>query len=105
MTQSWTDDVFAPGHTGQTDLQNMEDNFQTLKSLFSGDTAPANVVAGMPWFDTAKDLLRLRNAANGSWYGVMHADSAQQIWVYRNSAMSGWTINSSVGDKVLALKG
>jgi hypothetical protein len=105
MTQQWTDDVFASSHNAQTDLQNMENNFQTLKSLFSGSSAPANTVAGIPWFDTGKDLLRLRNAANGSWYGVMHADASQQIWVYRNDAMSGWVVVTSVTDKVLAIKG
>ena len=105
MTQTWTDDVFASSHNAQTDLQNMENNFQTLKSLFEGTSAPANTVAGMPWFDSGKDLLRLRNAANGSWYGLMHADASQQIWVYRNDAMSGWVINSNVADKVLAIKG
>ena len=105
MAQNWTDDVFASGHNGQTDLQNMENNFQTLKSLFEGSTAPANTVAGMPWFDSGKDLLRLRNAANGSWYGVMHADASQQIWIYRNDALSGWVVVTSVTDKVLAIKG
>ena len=105
MTQNWTDDVFASSHNAQTDLQNMENNFQTLKSLFEGTSAPANTVAGMPWFDSGKDLLRLRNAANASWYGVMHADASQQIWVYRNDAMSGWLVVTSVVDKVLAIKG
>jgi hypothetical protein len=105
MTQNWTDDVFASSHNAQTDLQNMENNFQTLKTLFAGSGAPANTEQGLPWFDTGKDLLRLRNAANGSWYGVMHADASQQIWVYRNDAMSGWVVVTSVTDKVLAIKG
>jgi hypothetical protein len=105
MTQNWTDDVFASSHNAQTDLQNMENNFQTLKSLFSGSSAPPNAVAGMPWFETDKDLLRVRNAANASWYGLMHGDSAQKLWVYRNSAMNGWVVDSAVADKVLAIKG
>lgn len=105
MTQSWTDNVYEGSHDAQTDLQNMENNFLTLKTLFAGDTSPANTEQGMPWFDTSIDLLRIRNAANGSWYGVMHADASQQIWVYRNDAMSGWVVVTSVTDKVLAIKG
>ncbi len=105
MAQTWTDDVFAAGHVGQTDLQNMENNFTALKSMFSGASAPANPVAGMPWFDTTKKVMKQRNAGDSAWIGLMHGDTSQKMWVYRNAAMDGWAIDSSVTDKVLALKG
>ena len=103
--QTWTDDTFAASHNAQIDLQNMEYNFQTIKSLFSSNSPPPNTVAGMPWFDTASDLLYIRNAANASWYGMMHADASQQLWIYRNDAMSGWLVVTDIVDKVLAIKG
>lgn len=105
MSQDWTDDVFAGGHVAQTDLQNMEDNFACLKSAFSGTSAPSNPVAGMPWFDTTKKVQKVRDKDNAAWLGLMHGDTSQKIWVYRNSAMAGWAVDSGVSDKVLALKG
>lgn len=105
MSQTWSDDVFNKAHAYDTDLGNMETNFAALKSMFSGGSAPSNTVAGMPWFDTADKILKLRNAANASWLGLMHGDTSQKIWVYRDSAIDGWAIDSSVSDKVLALKG
>lgn len=105
MSQTWTDDCFAAGHVGQTDLANMENNFAALKSLFSGASQPASMAACHPWFDTTKHALKVRNDGDSAWVGLMHGDVSQKIWVYRNAAMSGWAIDSSVIDKVLALKG
>jgi len=105
MSQIFTDNCFAGSHEAQTDLQNMENNFAALKSMFSGATTPANTVAGMPWFDTTKKVLRVRNTADSAWYGLMHGDTSQKMWVYRNAAMDGWAVDSGVTDTVLALKG
>lgn len=105
MTQNWTIDVYAAGHTGQTDLQNMENNFTTLKSLFSGASQPVNAVGGMPWYDISNNVLKIRNAGNSAWYRQMHGDASQKIWIYRNTAMNGWAIDSAITDKVLSLKG
>ncbi len=105
MAQNWTDDVFAGGHVGQTDLQNMENNFGCLKSLFSGAAQPASMAACHPWFDTTKHVLKVRNDGDSAWYGLMHGDTSQKLWIYRNAAMSGWASDSGVTDKVLALKG
>lgn len=105
MSQTFTDDCFAGTHVGQTDLQNMENNFAALKSCFSGTGAPSNIVPGMLWFDTDDYVMKTRNAGDSAWLGLMHGDSNQKIWIYRNSAMDGWVVDSSVTDKVLALKG
>jgi len=105
MSQNWTDDVFAGGHVGQTDLQNMENNFACLKSMFSGGSAPSNAIAGMPWFDTTQKVLKYRDSANAAWLGLMHGDTNQKVWIYRDSTMDGWAIDSAVSDIVLAIKG
>jgi len=70
MAQNWTDDVFDPAHVGQTDLQNIENNFACLKSSFSGSSAPANPVPGMFWVDTTNHILKMRNEANDAWLNV-----------------------------------
>ena len=105
MAQTYTADCFAGSHEAQTDLQNMENNFAALKSLFSGTGAPSNTVAGMPWMDTTQKVLKYRNTADAAWYGVMHGDTSQKVWVYRDAAMDGWAVDSGVSDKVLGLKG
>jgi len=105
MSQTFTDNCYAAGNVGQTDLQNMENNFQALKTSFSGAAAPANLLAGMLWFDTTKIVLKYRDTANAAWLGIMHGDVSQKIWVYRNAAIDGWAIDAAVSDRVLALKG
>ena len=70
MAQNFTDDCFDASHVGQTDLGNIENNFACLKSSFSGTSAPSNPVAGMLWYDTTNNLLKLRNAANNAWLEI-----------------------------------
>jgi hypothetical protein len=68
--QSWTDDCFASDHQGLTDLQNIENNLQCLKTAFSGDSAPSSPSAGQWWYDTLNDILKIRNEANSAWIEV-----------------------------------
>ena len=70
MSQTFTDDCYAGGHVAATDLTNMEANFAALKSSFSGAGAPSDPIAGMWWFDTTANILKLRNEANNAWQSV-----------------------------------
>jgi hypothetical protein len=67
MAQTFTDDCFAASHVAQTDMQNIENNLTTLKSCFSGASAPSNPVAGMLYYNTSDSLMYQRNAANTAW--------------------------------------
>jgi hypothetical protein len=102
---AWTDDVFDRAHAHNTDLDNIEANFALLKNLFMAGSAPASMAAGHPWIDSTKHVFKYRNDGDSAWVGVMHGDTSQKIWVYRNAAMDGWAVDSAVSDKVLALKG
>jgi hypothetical protein len=104
MAQTWTDDVYAADHAGQTDLQNMENNFQALKTNFSGASAPSGAVAGMVWYHTSKGL-RIRNAGNSAWIKALQGDAGSKCWFYRNDTAEGWVVDTSVTDRVLAIKG
>jgi len=68
--QTYTDNVYDPSIVASTSLQAMEDNFAALKSCFSGSSSPANPVAGMWWYDTTANILKLRNEANSAWLDV-----------------------------------
>jgi hypothetical protein len=105
MAQTFTEDSFAAAHVGLTDLQNMENNFLALKTLFSGSSAPSDSTGGMPWFDTGKKILKIRNSANSAWLGVHYSSTAARWWVYANTAGDGWIVDSSVADRVLSVKG
>lgn len=117
MSQSWTDDVFSSGHTAQTDLQNIENNFVCLKSSFSGIASPSSAVVGQLWFETDngslhKGLMKYRNGDNDDWLTVMPCDNGNEgggakgyIWLYRNNTVDGMIIDTTVSDRVLAVKG
>lgn len=104
MSQTYDPDCFGGGHQAQLDLDKMKNNFAALKSCFSGTASPGNTEAGMLWFHTTNKLLKMRNNANDAWLGIMAADAAHKIWVYRNTAPDGWAIDASVKDCVLALR-
>lgn len=103
MAQTFTDDTYASNHVGQTDLQNIENNFAALKSSFAGTSAPSNVVGGMPWHDST--ARKIRNYANSAWLASLMGDASQKMWVYRNDTCEGWTVDNSVFDVVLGIKG
>jgi hypothetical protein len=106
MAQVFTDDSFATGHSGLTDMQNIENNFTALKSSFSGASAPSDAVAGMPWFHTTNKILKIRNNANDAWVGVLYGSTVCKTWIYANSAADGWVVDSTAAtDRVLSLKG
>jgi len=76
MAQDYVDNVYDSTFEVQTTMANVEKNFAALKSSFSGAAAPSNPIAGMWWFDTAANILKLRNEANNAW---------QSVWDFANN--------------------
>lgn len=70
MAQTYNDAVPASTRNALEDLTAIRNNFAALKSSFSGATAPPNPVAGMWWYDTTANILKLRNEANNAWLDV-----------------------------------
>ena len=70
MAQTFNDAVPASTRDALEDLTAIRNNFAALKSCFSGPTAPPNPVAGMWWYDTTANMLKLRNEANSAWLNV-----------------------------------
>ena len=105
MVQNWTDDTYEPSHVGGSDLTSIENNFAVIKSNFSGASNPGNTVAGMLWMDTNNEILKVRDTANSQWYSLLQGTSDLKIWVYSNVAIDGWTIDATVIDQLLAIKG
>jgi hypothetical protein len=90
MSQTYYDDCFVSTDVGQVDMAKVETNFAAHKSSFSGASAPSNPVAGMFWFDTTANVLKLRNEANTAWHS---------IWDFANNRVpdGAVTINSISG--------
>jgi hypothetical protein len=105
MSQTYTANCYQSDHVAVTDMANIEANFATLRSTNSGAAAPSNTEAGLQWWDTVKNRLKIRNDANAAWLAVLHGSASFKIWVYRNTTDDGWTIDATVTDRVLALKG
>jgi len=48
----------------------LKNDFEALRTCFSGSSAPGNPVAGMWWYDTTANMLKIRNEANNAWLDV-----------------------------------
>ena len=70
MAQTFNDAVPASTRNALEDLTAIRNNFAALKSCFSGATAPPDPVAGMWWYDTTANMLKIRNEANNAWLDV-----------------------------------
>ena len=107
MAQNYTVNYFDSTSSEATeDLIIMENNFECLRSMFSGVGEPSDMVAGMPWFSTTTNGLRIRNNDNDAWMGVFLAEATTKVWMYSNVAEEGWIVDSSdlVYDSLIALK-
>ena len=105
MTQNFNDQCFARGHKpASSDLDAMEVNFAALKTMQSGPIDPSSPAAFMLWGDETEKFVRMRSHSNSMWQGLFHGDVDQKMWVYKDSAMAGYAVDSSVGDKVLSIK-
>jgi hypothetical protein len=49
-------------------------------------------------------MFKTRKYDNSDWVNVLLGDASQKMWVYRNDCGEGWLIDSSVTDRVIALK-
>jgi hypothetical protein len=108
MAQTWVADLYTTATVINTTMSNMESMFATLRTNFSGTSAPASVGgqnAGMNWYDTTKKLLKHRDYGDTAWRGILAGSASLKVWLYLNAAEEGWAIDSSVTDRVLALKG
>lgn len=105
MSQDWVANLYTTATVGDTTLSNMELMFATLKTSFSGASSPGSPNPGQLWYDTTKKLLKHRDYGDTAWRGVLAGSALLKLWIYANAAQEGWAIDSSVTDRVLALKG
>jgi hypothetical protein len=54
--------------------------FQAIASQNSGATAPTTTYANQIWYDTATDLLKMRNEANSGWITLGTVDQTNNVF-------------------------
>jgi len=101
---------FQSDHIAVSDMAQIEENFELIRRNLSSDTPPSNTERGLLWFDKSTNsksagLLKVRHDDDEKWLAVLCGDNDQKFWVYRDSTMDGWDIDTGVSDCVLALKG
>ena len=89
-----------------TNFENLEENCKELRKNEAGTSAPGDPDTGQLWYYNGSSYagLRTRNYSS-AWIKVLCGDASQKMWVYRNNSCEGWRIDTSVTDRVLALKG
>lgn len=81
----------ANGATFRADVNSA---FQAIASNNGGSTAPATTYANMFWFDTANDILKIRDEANANWVNV--ASLVGTTWIpYSNGSVLGTLANQN----------
>lgn len=105
MSQNWKGMTYSGSNVAVSDLTDIETNFAVLKSSFLGTSAPSATEAGQLWFDSTDKVMKVRNAADTDWQGLMYGNTDTKIWVYLNAAPDGWLIDSGVTDVIMALEG
>ncbi len=105
MSQTYTDNCFATGHAVQTDMQNIEDNFAALKSSFSGNADPADLIAGMWWLDTNNDILKIRNEANNAWLSVWDFANNKPVITNLSNEITNAMCAAALKDPIAATAG
>lgn len=65
MSQHGTYNI--PDQSGTSFRLDVNDYFQSILSNNSGETEPANPVAGMLWYDTLNHIIKVRNSTNSAW--------------------------------------
>jgi len=58
-----------------------------LATLSSGDTEPSTIYSNQLWYDTANDLLKLRNEADDAWITLAYINQTSDEWELRSAVM------------------
>lgn len=104
MAQNYNADCYEITDPVDADMDQVEKNFECLRTSFSGAAAPL-LAEGLIWLETGTNKVRVRSTGAAAWMGVLTGDVNQKLWIYRNDTMDGWVIDAAVTDTVLALRG
>lgn len=106
MGQTWTTNVYQQDHAIDTDMTNIETDLATLKSTFSGTSAPPDSVEGQQYHHSTWNHPRCKvSGMSVNWRGIMVGENSNPMWHYTDSTPEGWVFVAGLGDKIIAIKG
>jgi hypothetical protein len=78
----------------RTDINN---GLQSLASNNSGASAPSTTYANMFWYDTANNLLKIRNEGNSAWINVAYIDQSNNLYKILDNTIVSNTSGTQTG--------
>jgi len=79
MSQDWYTNAPTYTNDAEDDIGKMRLMYASLRTAFSGATAPASPVSGQFWYDTTNHILKIRNEANTAWLEIFDLTTAGGI--------------------------
>ena len=105
MAQNYDDNAPAWGNPTDSDVAKIKNNFEALKSTFSGASQPPNPVAGMWWYDTTAHILKVRNEANNAWLSVWDLANNKPVIANLYNEITAAMIHSSLKSPAASVEG
>jgi len=110
---AYVSNVYEGSHIASVDLEQIEDNFEYLRTNFKSGSAPTNPgdgLEGVIWRDTSKNILKVMGS--DAWQGILALKKPGEaplglIWLHDDDAerAEGWGIDITITeDRVIALK-
>lgn len=99
---AYSSECFSTAAVIETNMQQIEDNFDALRNHFAGSTAPTSPDAGQFWYDTGSSMLKVRY--NSSWVNLWDMDNhaIASGAVKTNSIAAGALSTDSTGRAIMA---
>lgn len=98
MSQDFTDNVYDSSFNVFTVMENIEKNFNALKTTFIGPSAPPNSVTTQFWADTTTHILKIKNEANSAWISIWDLASGKPILSSLSGDITGAMIAAAIKD-------
>lgn len=73
-------DFSIANQTASNARSDINNALQALASTSSGTTAPSTTYANMLWYDTANNILKIRNEADSAWINVGYVDQGSSVF-------------------------
>lgn len=106
MSQIWNIDVYdKDARAAHPIMEDIEKMLETLRTSFSGSAAPSNTIAGLWWFDTTANILKLRNEANTAWLSVWDLANNKPVIVNLSDEITVAMVASSAKDPAAGTAG
>ena len=103
--QTWNTSPYTQQTVGDTTLTLFQAMLKSLQSNFSGATQPSNPVAGMWWYDTTSNILKLRNEANSAWISVFDFANSKAVNADKIDGFHAYAYDSPTANHLVTLNG